>query len=302
MRVKNSVNAKGGFIFMNKRLDKKIAMRQVIQILFFTFITLIAINHGLEASQKAIPLLSSASLHALCPFGGIVTIYQFITTGTFVQKIHESSIILMTITFILAILFGPVICGWVCPLGTIQEWFGKLGKKFFGKKFNHIVQAQHDRYLRFTRYIILLWVVYIIASTGKLVFQNVDPYYALFNFWSGEVAIGSLIILAITLIISLVVERPWCKYACPFGAIMGISNLFRVFKLKRNLSKCIGCGACDRACPMNISISKSEIIKNHQCISCMECTSEGACPISDTVELTTVSKHKEGVSYHENQI
>ena len=278
---------------MKNKSDKKIKVRYTIQIFFFVLIGLIAINHNLIETGKAIPLLSSASLHALCPFGGVVTLHQFITTGTFVQKINASSIILMTIAFVLAILFGPIICGWVCPLGSIQEWFGKLGKKIFKTKFNNIIPTKYDKYLRFIRYIILARVVYEISYTGKLIFQDVDPYYALFNFWSGEVAIGSLIILGVTLILSLIIERPWCKYLCPFGAIMGISNLFRIFKIKRNKSTCISCGACDRACPMNINISESNIIRNHQCISCMKCTSEEACPISDTVEFTTSSKEAE---------
>jgi len=83
---------------------------------------------------------------------------------------------------------------------------------------------------------------------------------------------------------------------------MGISNLFRVFKIKRNKTTCISCGACDRACPMNIQVSESETVKNHQCISCMKCTSELACPIADTVEFTTLSKDTKGEYEHENQI
>lgn len=112
---------------------RSIWIRRVVQIFFFAFIALIAINHNLAESGGGIPLLSNASLHALCPFGGVVTIYQYATVGTFVQKIHESAFVLMVIGFVLAILFGPVFCGWVCPLGTVQEWFGKWGKKLFNE-------------------------------------------------------------------------------------------------------------------------------------------------------------------------
>jgi len=275
---------------MKKRNNKKIHLRTIIQLFFFFLVALITINHSLVESGKSIPLLSSASLHAICPFGGVVTLHQFITAGTFVQKLHESSIVLMTIAIFLSVLFGPVICGWVCPLGSVQEWFGKLGKKIFKRKFNNIIPYKYDKYLRFIRYIVLIWVVYVIGTTGKLVFQEFDPYYALFNFWSTEVAASSLVILGIVLSMSLIIERPWCKYACPFGAFMGISNLFRISKIKRNNSTCISCGACDKACPMNINVSESGIIRNHQCISCMKCTSEEVCPINDTVEYTFSSK------------
>lgn len=132
------------------------------------------------------------------------------------KKIHESALILMTIIFFfLAILFGPVFCSYVCPLGTIQEWVGKIGKKIFKKKYNHFIPYKYDKYLRYLRYITLVWTVYLTTEAMKLVFFiDVDPYFALFNFWSDEATIGGVIVLVVTLLLSLFVERPWCKYAC----------------------------------------------------------------------------------------
>lgn len=285
---------------MKKSTKKKIWIRPIIQAFFLVLIALIAINHTLAEGGGGIPLFSSASLHAICPFGGVVTLHQFITTGTFVKKIHESSVILFGLSYILAILFGPVLCGWVCPLGTIQEWFSKIGKKFFKKKFNRFIPYKYDKYLRFLRYGVLGWVVYMTAISGNLVFSEIDPYYALFNFWSGEVAVGGLIVLGITLVTSLFIERPWCKYACPLGAILGVTNLFRVFKIRRMSSKCTLCKACDTACPMNIAVSEKEVIRDHQCISCMNCTSEMDCPIDETVEFSTSLVRSREVSKHEN--
>lgn len=265
--------------------QKKIWLRRGIQAFFFLFIALVAVNHQLSENGGGIPFLSNASLHALCPFGGVVSIYQYLTTGTFVQKIHESSFILMLLGFLLALLFGPVFCGWVCPLGTVQEWFSGIGKRIFKRRFNRFIPYHIDRYLRYLRYGVLVWVLYMTAYSGKLIFAEVDPYFALFNFWSSEVAIGGVIILLLTLVLSLFVERPWCKYACPYGALLGLFNLIRIFKIRRNKHTCISCGACSRVCPMNIPVMDNDVVKNHQCISCLECTSEAACPVSDTVVL-----------------
>lgn len=275
-------------------MKKPIKLRTYVQVFFFILIAAISVNHGLVETGIGIPFLSTASLHALCPFGGVVTLYQTITTGTFVHKIHESALVLMAIVFLLAALFGPVFCGWVCPLGSIQEWFGRLGKKIFGKRYNRFIPASLDRKLRYARYLVLAWVVYVTATTAILFFSDYDPYFALFNFWTGEAAAGALFILGITLAGSLFVERPWCKYACPLGAVLGISNLFRVFKIKRETATCINCGACARACPMNIEVDQKRIVRDHQCISCLACTSEGACPIPETVDMKT------GGGSHEN--
>jgi len=126
------------------------------------------------------------------------------------------------------------------------------------------------------------------AVTGTLVFSDIDPYFALFNFWRSEVAIGGVFILAVVLVLSLIVERPFCKYACPYGAVLGVFNLFRIFKIRRRPSTCIDCKACDRSCPMNIPVSTSGAVRDHQCISCLKCTSEQVCPVENTVELTTI--------------
>jgi polyferredoxin len=266
---------------------RSIWIRKLVQWGFFVLIALIAVNHNLAEGGNAIPFLTKASLHAVCPFGGVVTIYQFATVGTFVQKIHQSSFVLMVIVFLLAILFGPVFCGWVCPLGTIQEFISKFGKKHFKRRFNYFVPKKLDQVLHYARYGVLIWVLYMTAVSGKLIFSDYDPYFALFNFWTSEVSLIGLGILVLILVLSFFVERPWCKYACPYGAVLGITNLFRVFSIRRNESTCKLDGACSIICPMNIEVDQLTVVRDHQCISCMECTSEAICPVKATVEFKT---------------
>jgi polyferredoxin len=192
----------------------------------------------------------------------------------------------MGILAFMSIAFGAVFCGWICPLGTFQEWLGKLGKRLFGRKYNTFIPQKADKYLRYIRYIVLAWVIYITAVTGKLVFSDIDPYHALFNFWSGEVTLQAFVLLGVIAITALIIERPWCKYACPLGALLGIFNSFRIFKIRRNENRCISCGKCNSACPMGIKVMEGKVVKNHQCISCLECTSDLSCPVANTVELS----------------
>lgn len=259
--------------------------RSIVQLGFFALILAIAINHSLEALGQAIPWLSAASIHGICPVGGVVSIYSFVTAGTMVQKVHEASLVLMVVVFALSVAFGPVFCGWICPMGTVQEWVSRLGRRLFGSRHNTFVPPSIDRFLRYLRYIVLVWVVYATAATGTLVFEAWDPYYTMFNLWSDELVWSGVAVLTIVLVLSLFVERPFCKYACPFGALLGITNLFRIFGIRRNAATCINCSRCDAVCPMNIPVSTSGTVRDHQCISCMKCTSEQACPVSQTVEL-----------------
>jgi len=266
---------------------RSIWIRKVVQWFFFALVALIAVNHTLVESGGGIALFSSASLHALCPFGGVETLYTFLASGILVKKVHDASLVLMGIGIFTAVLFGPAFCGWICPLGTLQEFVSGFGKKLFRRKFNHFVPVKLDQVLRYLRYILLAWVVYVTATSGTLIFEAYDPYFALFNFWSAEVAPTAIGILGVTLFLSLFVERPWCKYACPYGAFLGVFNLFRIFSLKRAKSTCKADGACSILCPMNILVDTVTNVRDHQCISCLECTSEAICPVAKTVLFTT---------------
>jgi polyferredoxin len=263
--------------------------RKVLQLLFFILIALISLNHTLVQNGGGLPFFQNVSLHALCPFGGVETMAQLLITGTLIQKVRVSSVFLLDLILILSVLFGPVFCGWVCPLGTVQEWVGKMGRHWFGsKRYNHFVPGWLDGILRYARYIVLAWVLYFTIISAKLVFQDYDPYFALFHFWSGEVAPAALLILETTLLLALFVERPWCKYACPFGALLGLSNFIRIFAIQRKDATCRHKGdACATLCPMNIEISKKTVIRDHQCITCLECTYEACCPIKETIFLGT---------------
>ncbi|WP_245584599.1 4Fe-4S binding protein [Spirochaeta cellobiosiphila] len=242
---------------------------------------LISISHTLE--EQGIEFLPSASIHALCPFGGVVSIYEYFVSGRYVKKVHESSFILMFIVLGLALLVGPVFCGWICPFGSFQEAFSIVGKKIFKKKYNTFIPYKYDSILRFSRYGFLIVVLIKTAQSAQLVFQNIDPYYAFFNIWTDEVALSAYLVLAVILLGALFIERPFCKYMCPYGALLGLSNLIKPFKVRRSAESCIHCKKCNKACPMNIPLSTSNGISNHQCIVCYQCTSEAVCPVEDTM-------------------
>jgi len=261
--------------------------RLAVQIGAFVLVLAIALD-----GVFGVLFFQGASLHAVCPFGGVVSLYQVAVDGSFVKKIHESSFILMALVFTLAVAFGPVFCGWICPLGSIQEWVGALGRKLFPRRYNRFVPPFWDRVLRYLRYLVLAWVLTMTALTGKLAFEEVDPYMALFRLWSSELSLTGLGVLVAVLATSLLVERPFCKYACPYGAVLGLFNLVRVFGIRRQPT-CVSCGACDRACPMNIEVSGTKVVRDHQCISCLKCTSEAACPVPLTLVLANRDPRKE---------
>jgi polyferredoxin len=285
LKLQNQSNLTGDI--KKPKLKKVNSWRLAIQLIFFSIIASVALGQWLESQGMAVSWLSTACLHAICPFGGVVSIYQLVTAGTIVQKVDQSAFILMYVAFALAIVAGPAFCGWICPFGSFQEWLGSLGRKIFRKRFNNFIPPRVDHYLRYFRYAVLALVIYGTAASASLVFSHYDPYEALFKFWGGETTLSAFIVLGAVIALALFIERPFCKYACPYGALLGLFNLFRIFQLRRSEANCIDCKSCDRVCPMNITVSEGKLIRDHQCISCLKCTSEFSCPVAGTVALST---------------
>lgn len=247
-------------------------LRWVVQIGFLVFILTRTVL------RELLPDSAIASIDAICPFGGVITLGNLLTAGRYLPKTHQSNAVL-AVGFVLATLVsGGVFCGWICPFGTIQDWLKNLRRRLRMREI--IVPAKADRVLRYGRYVVLAAVLYFSYSTGKLWFSSYDPYRTILGLrfvfepsleeWIGY-AIAAVVIVA-----SFLVERAWCKYACPFGPIVQILQRLSLLKIRRDARICTNCRICDKACPMGIKVSSLPTPSYGSCTNCLACTE--ACP------------------------
>lgn len=225
------------------------------------------------------------STDALCAFGGMETLYSLITGGTYLNRIEPSSLILLIATIVLTLVLGRAFCGYICPLGTIQDLLSKLSRKLRIRQIK--VNKGLDKILRFAKYIVLILVLFTTFKAGELVIRAYDPWAAYMHISSGagafdEFLVGFLLLAGI-IISSLFIERAWCRYLCPFGATLALIAPLSIFKVKRNSTKCVGCKACTRNCPVGLDVDKTEIPEMTECISCGQCVS--SCHITSTLEI-----------------
>ena len=144
------------------------------------------------------------------------------------------------------------------------------------------VWAFLDKYLRFVKYGVLIWAVTGAAIYGVMVFKDYDPWSALINIAEWVFTPG-LVVLGLTLVGSLFVERPWCRYACPLGAASGLLGKLSPVYLKRESDACTNCKICTKACPMGLDVHIATTITGVDCISCLECI--GECPREGALEV-----------------
>lgn len=183
---------------------------------------------------------------------------------------------------------GRFVCGWLCPFGLVQDLLHKIP---FVKKIRNV---KFHNYLRYLKYIILLIFVIILPLFVVDIIGQGDPTFCKYICPAGTLeggvplvlsndafkdAIGFLYawkmsILIITIILSIIIYRPFCKYICPLGAIYSVFNGISMYQYRVNYSKCIECHKCTKVCKMNIEPFKTP---NHlECIRCGDC--KKVCP------------------------
>jgi polyferredoxin len=167
------------------------------------------------------------------------------------------------------LLVGVLFCGWICPLGTLQDWAYKLGRKLKLPLFRMPYKAQ--RYLQLSRYILYFMLTFGVAFT---VLQGTKNLSALMK--GKEIALASLIVLIIFVLAGLFFNRPFCNYICTGGARRGLWSVIRIIGIRRDTSRCINCKLCSKSCPMNIDVANTDFVRHPNCIGCMSCLS--ACP------------------------
>ncbi|MHC1740588.1 MAG: 4Fe-4S binding protein [Anaerolineaceae bacterium] len=266
-------------------------LRRIVQIGVAGFILFLIIKNAIIGEDGAV---TTVSPEAYCPFGGLETLYKYISTGSsFVSHTHLSNVVMLIAVLVVALLFRSAFCGWICPLGFLQDLVSKfssfLQKKIPGLRrgINSLKKrgarlAILDRYLRYIKYIVLVWAIGGSIYFGFMVFRDFDPWSALISIAEFSFTPG-IIVLALTLIASFFIERPWCRYACPLGAASGLISKLSPTYLKRNKDICTSCKLCTKACPMGIKVHAASTIKHVDCISCMECLD--VCPAKGSLEI-----------------
>ena len=253
-------------------MNKKNLFRYAILLFFLLAFSIFSLRHIIFGGGVA------PSIDALCPFGGFETLYTFLMTGNYIPRILISGLILAVGIIATAIFFKRAFCGWICPFGTVQEFLGKITKKKI------TIPEKIDKYAKYIKYAVLILILVGTAVTGTLVFRNYDPFITFFHFGSGVLwgtaeTTGVYIafsIIVITLLLSIFIERAWCRYFCPLGATISLFSWGGLSKIKRNSNTCIDCKICDKVCPSRINVSTSQKVDDTECIDCMKCVD--VCP------------------------
>ena len=240
------------------------------------------------------------AVEAFLPIGGLVSLKQLVLTGIY-DPIHPAGLTIFIMALVVSLLFRKGFCGWVCPVGFVSELMnmavGRLAAGSGGKGRPFIIRfpVWLNYPLLALKYLLLGFFVYMIVwqmDIDSLQSFNRSPYNLTvdgrmlrFFLAPGSLALGIMLGL---LVLSLFFRNFWCRFLCPYGALLGILGLASPLQVKRREENCIDCKKCENSCPALIKITEREIVRSAECIGCLDCVA--ACPQDDCLHLTLGGK------------
>jgi polyferredoxin len=220
------------------------------------------------------------------PIAGLMNLKYALLTGS-VPETHPAAMFLLVAFVGISLVARKAFCSWLCPIGSLSERLWEGGREMFGRN----VQAPRwlDIPLRGSKYLLLGFFGYAVASMAVSDLQAfvTSPYglvadVKMLNFFR-HIGTTGAVVVAILVVGSVFVKNPWCRYLCPYGALVGIAAVFSPARIRRDADACIDCAKCAKACPSLLPVDELTTVKSAECTGCLECVA--VCPAEGALRL-----------------
>jgi len=224
---------------------------------------------------QACPAATSA-----CP---LRSLEQSVDKGSFTWRLFLYPLLIIGF---LGVLTGRAVCSWACPIGLLQRGTGRIARKFKRYQISRILgRHKAEKYLRYTKYFLLIGFVFVTSYLIGFIFTDICPVGFLTGtiptlilnpgkFIPNNFFLGALIIFILFFVLIFLIERGWCRYFCPVGALLAPFNKISFLHISVDTKDCTHCNVCSYECPMGIDVPNMH--RDPECILCGKCVS--ACP------------------------
>jgi polyferredoxin len=270
--------------------------RKIVQYLFLATVLWIGVQFTLFVRQLEAGILPTVNrppgVEAFLPISSLISLKYWVVSGVF-NLIHPSGLVILLIVLGTAIFLKRGFCSWVCPFGLLTEYLNRIHHFIFKKNIK--VSRWLDTPLRSLKYLLLsyfLWVILVRMDSSSLEVFIYGPYnrvadIKMLHFFS-DISRFAFFTLLSLLTLSLLVRNFWCRYLCPYGALLGALSLFCIFKVHRNEATCTSCKKCTRVCPVDIQVHSVTRVFSDECHACLNCVN--ACPEEKTLYFSLFQK------------
>jgi polyferredoxin len=241
-----------------------------IRFIFYIF----ALQAGDMSSNKP------EGVEGFLPISALLGFKQLVMTGQY-DTVHAAGLSIFLAIIITSLIFKKSFCSHLCPVGLASEQVSKLGKRL------HIPAFIPVWALKYVLLGFFIYVIFIAMDLQAVQSFLMSPYnivsdYKMLKLFAPP-SLTTLVVLGALGLLTLVFNNFWCKYLCPYGALLGLVSLLSPMKMRRDAQACIDCKKCRAACPASINVYKKKIVINPDCNTCQECSK--ACP-ADCLHIT----------------
>ncbi|WP_298272940.1 4Fe-4S binding protein [Geobacter sp.] len=257
-------------------------LRIAIQWAFLAFMLYLGLRFFLFVrhfrSGGATPFVPRADgIEGFLPIAGLLDVRDWLLSGT-INPVHPASVVLLVTAVAVSLFLKRSFCSWVCPVGALSELLWKRGFVLFRR--NVRPPRWLDVALRGIKYGLLLFFLYSIlwrmppeAVSGFIHSDyNKIADVRLLDFFLHLSGVP-LIVILVLLVLSLPVRNPFCRYLCPYGALLGLVSMLSPVKVTRERAICVSCGVCTQVCPAYIPVMTKKRVSSEECIGCWRCVS-----------------------------
>jgi polyferredoxin len=274
--------------------DYSQVLRRSVQSIFLLLNLWIGIQFYLfvryyETGGASIRVSRPPGVEGWLPIASLMNLKALLFTGQF-PRIHPAGTLLILAFLAASWIFRKSFCSWLCPVGTVSEYLARLGRALFRRNF-HLPRVL-DVPLRGLKYLLLALFMYAVVSMPVIgIRQFLETPYGIvddvkmLNFFR-ELETFGVIVLIVLIAGSVLVESLWCRYLCPYGALMGLVSMLSPMRIRRNADLCIDCAKCAKACPSSLPVDRLITIQSAECIGCMQCVA--SCPAEGALDLALI--------------
>ena len=274
--------------------DASQRLRRAVQVAFLLLNAWIGVQFYLfvrhfETAGESWRVARPPGVEGWLPIGALMNLKAWVLTGE-LPPVHAAGVFLLVAFLAVSFLFRKAFCGWLCPVGTISEGLWKLGRRLFRRNF--ALPRWADIPLRALKYVLLGLFVYAIAnmSVGAIRMFLSGPYgliadVKMLNFFR-HMGLTAAVVIGVLVVLSVFVQNFWCRYLCPYGALMGLPALLSPLRIRRNPEACIDCAKCAKACPALLPVDRLITVRSAECMACLECVA--VCPAENALQLAVL--------------
>jgi polyferredoxin len=265
--------------------------RRFVQIAFFVLVLILGVQFtawvGSHVDGRDPGVARPAGVEGFLPISALMSL-RLLVAGQGVHPVHPASLAILLAILAMSFVLAKSFCSHLCPVGALSEWLGRLGQRLMGR--NWLLPRWLDIPLRSLKYVLLgffVWATWVAMDVAGVRAFLDSPYNKVADvkmlLFFADPSRLTITVLGVLVVGSILVRDLWCRYLCPYGALLGVIGRLAPLKVSRDAATCTDCKLCTKVCPARLAVHAVSRVASVECTSCMDCVA--ACPVKDCLTV-----------------